>query len=131
VTASNGDRIPLDQLVHISTVEAPAMVNRGWGKRRIIVQANVRGRDVGSFVADARDAIDKQVELPPGYYVCYGGQFEHLEDAKLRADDRRPDRARADPLAPLLHVRPRARHGPRVHRCPVCGDRRNRRAVAP
>ncbi len=84
VTASNGDRIPLDQLAHISTVEAPASVNREWGKRRIVVQANVRGRDVGSFVADARRAIETKVELPPGYYVRYGGQFEHLEAAKLR-----------------------------------------------
>jgi len=84
VTASNGDRIPLDQLAHISTVEAPAAVNREWGKRRIVVQANVRGRDVGSFVADARAAIDRQVELPPGYYLRFGGQFEHLEAAKTR-----------------------------------------------
>ncbi len=84
VTASNGDRIPLDQLAHISTVEAPAAVNREWGKRRIVVQANVRGRDVGSFVADARAAIERKVELPPGYYLRYGGQFEHLEAAKTR-----------------------------------------------
>ncbi|MBE7448964.1 MAG: efflux RND transporter permease subunit [Kofleriaceae bacterium] len=84
VTASNGDRIPLDQLARISTVEAPAAVNREWGKRRIVVQSNVRGRDVGSFVADARRAIDSKVELPPGYYLRYGGQFEHLEAAKTR-----------------------------------------------
>ena len=84
VTASNGDRIPLDQLAHISTVEAPAAVHREWGKRRIVVQSNVRGRDVGSFVAAARRAIERQVELPPGYYVRYGGQFEHLEAAKTR-----------------------------------------------
>ncbi len=84
VTASNGDRIPLDQLAHISTVEAPAMVNREWGKRRIVVQANVRGRDLGSFVAEARAAVERQVELPPGYYLRYGGQFEHLEAAKTR-----------------------------------------------
>ena len=84
VTASNGDRIPLDQLAHISTVEAPAMVNREWGKRRIVIQANVRGRDVGSFVAEARAALDREVELPPGYYLRYGGQFEHLEAARTR-----------------------------------------------
>ncbi|MBZ0233069.1 MAG: CusA/CzcA family heavy metal efflux RND transporter [Deltaproteobacteria bacterium] len=84
VTASNGDRFPLDQLAHISTVEAPAAVNREWGKRRIVVQANVRGRDVGSFVADARRELDRKVELPPGYYLRFGGQFEHLEAAKTR-----------------------------------------------
>jgi len=84
VTASNGDRIPLEQLARISTVEAPAAVNREWGKRRIVVQANVRGRDIGSFVAEARRAIDSKVELPPAYYVRFGGQFEHLEAAKKR-----------------------------------------------
>jgi cobalt-zinc-cadmium resistance protein CzcA len=84
VTASNGDRIPLDQLARISTVEAPASVNREWGKRRVVVQANVRGRDVGSFVSDARRAIEREVDLPSGYYVRFGGQFEHLEAGKRR-----------------------------------------------
>jgi cobalt-zinc-cadmium resistance protein CzcA len=84
VTASNGDRIPLGQLAKISTIEAPAMVNREWAKRRIVVQTNVRGRDVGSFVEDARAAIESKVELPPGYFIRFGGQFEHLEGAKKR-----------------------------------------------
>jgi len=84
VTASNGDRIPLGQLAKISTVEAPATINREWAKRRIVVQTNVRGRDVGSFVDDARRAIDQNVELPPGYFVRFGGQFEHLEAGKRR-----------------------------------------------
>jgi heavy metal efflux system protein len=84
VTAANGDRIPLGQLAKIATVEAPATVNREWAKRRIVVQSNVRGRDVGSFVADARAAIEQKVELPPGYYIRFGGQFEHLEAAKTR-----------------------------------------------
>ena len=48
------------------------------------MQANVRGRDVGSFVEEARSAIEEQVELPGGYYVRYGGQFEHLERASRR-----------------------------------------------
>ena len=84
VTASNGDRIPLGQLAKVTTIEAPAMVNREWGKRRIVVQANVRGGDVGSFVGAARDAIESKVELPPGYFIRFGGQFQHLEDAKDR-----------------------------------------------
>ncbi len=84
VTASNGDRIPLDQLAKISTVEAPAAIYREWAKRRIVVQANVRGRDVGSFARDARAAIEREVELPAGYYLRLGGQFEHLEAAKTR-----------------------------------------------
>ena len=59
-------------------------LDREWAKRRIIVQANVRDRDVGSFVADVQRAIAEQVELPPGYFVRYGGQFEHLERARNR-----------------------------------------------
>jgi cobalt-zinc-cadmium resistance protein CzcA len=84
VTAANGDRIPLAKLATIRTVDGPAAINREWAKRRIIVQANVRGRDVGSFVDEARAAIARQVDLPPGYYVRFGGQFEHLERARAR-----------------------------------------------
>jgi cobalt-zinc-cadmium resistance protein CzcA len=84
VSAANGDRIPLAKLATIRTVEGPAAINREWAKRRIVVQANVRGRDVGSFVAEARAAIAAQVDLPPGYYVRFGGQFEHMERARTR-----------------------------------------------
>jgi len=84
VTAANGDRIPLAQLATIKTVEGPATVQRESGKRRIVVQTNVRGRDVGSFVAQVRRELEAKVTLPPGYYLRFGGQFEHLEAAKLR-----------------------------------------------
>ncbi len=84
VTAANGDRVPLSRLATIKTVEGPSTVQREFGKRRIVVQANVRGRDIGSYVADARRLLDAQVSLPPGYYVRFGGQFEHLEAAKTR-----------------------------------------------
>ncbi len=84
VTAANGDQIPLDKLTKIRTTEGPATINREWNKRRIIVQCNVRGRDVGSFVKQTMKTIDAEVELPTGYYVRYGGQFEHLEQAKSR-----------------------------------------------
>jgi cobalt-zinc-cadmium resistance protein CzcA len=84
VTAANGDRIPLSRLATIKTVEGPSTVQREWGKRRIVVQANVRDRDIGSFVEDARRAIQAKVSLPPGYYVRFGGQFEHLEAARNR-----------------------------------------------
>ncbi|MBI5442547.1 MAG: efflux RND transporter permease subunit, partial [Deltaproteobacteria bacterium] len=59
-------------------------INREWAKRRVVVQANVRGRDVGGFVAEARQAIAKNVSLPSGYYVRFGGQFENLERAQTR-----------------------------------------------
>ena len=84
VTSNGGDRIPLAGLADIRVVDGPAAINREWARRRIVIQANVRGRDVGSFVADARRAIDENVELQPGYYVRFGGQFEHLEAARDR-----------------------------------------------
>ncbi|MCK6570152.1 CusA/CzcA family heavy metal efflux RND transporter [Myxococcota bacterium] len=84
VTATNGDRIPLSRLARIELEEGPSTINREWGKRRILVQANVRGRDVGSFVKEAQGAIERRVELPAGYYVRYGGQYEHYESARNR-----------------------------------------------
>ena len=59
-------------------------MQREWSKRRIVVQANVRDRDIGSYVAEAQKRIDAEVSLPPGYYVRFGGQFEHLEAARER-----------------------------------------------
>jgi cobalt-zinc-cadmium resistance protein CzcA len=84
VAAPNGDRVPLGALSKLSTVEGPSTISREWGKRRIVVQSNVRGRDLGSFVAEARAAIEREVELPPGYFVRFGGQFEHLQRARTR-----------------------------------------------
>jgi cobalt-zinc-cadmium resistance protein CzcA len=83
VTAANGDRIPLSRLAKLRVEEGPAAVNREWGKRRIVVQANVRGRDVGSFVRDVEAALAR-VDRPHGYYFRFGGQFEHLEAARDR-----------------------------------------------
>jgi cobalt-zinc-cadmium resistance protein CzcA len=84
VTSAHGDRIPLASLAKISAIEGPNVVNREWAKRRIVVEANVRGRDVGSYVREAMAKIERQVDLPPGYYVRYGGQFQHLERAQAR-----------------------------------------------
>ena len=84
VTASNGDRVLLGQLAKVAMTEGPTAVNREWGKRRIVVQANVRGRDVGSFVREAQASIVASVPLAPGYFVRYGGQFEHFERATVR-----------------------------------------------
>lgn len=84
VTAANGDRLPLRSLAKITTVEGPAAVNREWARRRIVVQVNVRDRDVGSYVNAVKRRIEREVELPPGYYVRFGGQFEHLERAQER-----------------------------------------------
>jgi cobalt-zinc-cadmium resistance protein CzcA len=84
VTAANGERIPLLRLATIRTMEGPAAVNREWAKRRIVIQVNVRDRDIASYVEQARAEIAGSVELPSGYYVRYGGQFEHLERARKR-----------------------------------------------
>lgn len=79
-----GERIPLARLARIATIEGPTVVNRDWGKRRVIVQANVRGRDLGGFVEEARQRITEDVPMPAGYYVTFGGQFEHYERAAQR-----------------------------------------------
>jgi cobalt-zinc-cadmium resistance protein CzcA len=84
VTAPNGARIPLSQLAEIALVDGPAQVSREDARRRIAVELNVRGRDIGSFVSEAQATIGRQVELPAGYYVNWGGQFEHLERATKR-----------------------------------------------
>jgi len=84
VTATNGDRVPLARLTRITLTEGPTVINREWAKRRVVVQANVRGRDVGSFVQEAIARIEREVPLPAGYFIRYGGQFEHLERAQTR-----------------------------------------------
>ncbi len=84
VAAPNGARIPLSQIADISVVEGPAQISREDTRRRISVELNVRGRDIGSFVKEAQDVIDRQVKIPTGYYVTWGGQFENLQRATQR-----------------------------------------------
>ncbi|MBK9264988.1 MAG: efflux RND transporter permease subunit [Polyangiaceae bacterium] len=84
ITAANGTQIPLSSVTRLRLVESPSTINREWARRRIVVQANVRGRDVGSFVREASALIREKVVLPSGHYVRYGGQFEHLERAQER-----------------------------------------------
>ncbi|MGI8999560.1 MAG: efflux RND transporter permease subunit [Candidatus Limnocylindria bacterium] len=84
VGSAAGDRVALGTLAHIRMTEGPSTINREWAKRRVVVQGNVRGRDVGSFVAELRQTLGQRVSLPAGYYVRYGGQFEHLERARSR-----------------------------------------------
>jgi cobalt-zinc-cadmium resistance protein CzcA len=84
VPTATGERIPLARLARITQTEGPSVINRDWGKRRIVVQANVRGRDLGGFVAEARQRLAEDVAMPSGYYTSFGGQFEHLERATRR-----------------------------------------------
>lgn len=76
--------VPLKELVAFNTSEGPNQISRENGKRRVVVQANVRERDIGSFVADAQVAIEQQVKLPTGFWLDWGGQFENLVAAQNR-----------------------------------------------
>ena len=82
--APGGAQVPLSQVADISLVEGPAQISREDTRRRIAVELNVRNRDIGSFVTDARQAIDRGVKLPAGYYLTWGGQFENLQRATKR-----------------------------------------------
>ncbi len=80
----NGEKISLGQVASIKTAEGPEVVNREDAQRRIVIQSNVRGRDIGSFVAEAQSQITKDVKLPTGYYVTWGGEFENQQRAMQR-----------------------------------------------
>jgi cobalt-zinc-cadmium resistance protein CzcA len=85
ISTPAGERIPLSRLASIKMVEGPATITREWGQRRITVSANVRGRDIGSFVAEAERRLKEKLTLPPGrYFYEFGGQFEHLQRARTR-----------------------------------------------
>lgn len=84
IPLSSGHRIPLDQVATVEFRDAPAQVSRESGKRRIYVGFNVRDRDVESTVAEIQRLLDRKLELPPGYYLTYGGQFKNLIQAKSR-----------------------------------------------
>lgn len=84
VPAEDGPVVPLSRLATVTETEGPATINREWGRRLIRVQCNVTGRDVASFVSEARAAVEGTVELPEGYVVEWGGTFENLQRAKLR-----------------------------------------------
>lgn len=81
VPSSQGARVPLSSLASVQVEAGPAQISREDRRRRVVVELNVRGRDIGSFVRDAQAAIDKNIKLPEGYYITWGGQFENLERA--------------------------------------------------
>ncbi|MCI0489298.1 MAG: CusA/CzcA family heavy metal efflux RND transporter [Blastocatellia bacterium] len=84
IPAPSGVRVPLSELADISLIEGPAQISREDTRRRIVVEMNVRGRDIASFVEEAQAAIGNQVNLPAGYYITWGGQFENLQRASAR-----------------------------------------------
>jgi cobalt-zinc-cadmium resistance protein CzcA len=84
LTAKGGEKLPLASVAQIRIVEGPEAVNHESGQRRLVVQTNVRGRDVGGFVAEAQRRVASSVQVPPGYFLEWGGQFENQQRATRR-----------------------------------------------
>jgi len=84
VHTEDGALVPLKQVAQIKEVIGPIQINREKNQRRWVIQGNVRGRDLGSVVADIKKSIADNIQLPPGYYVEYGGQFENQQRAMAR-----------------------------------------------
>lgn len=84
INSPHGFKIPLSQLADISIVEGPVQVSREYGQRRIGIECNIGGRDIGGFVSEAKRKIKEGVALPPGYYLTWGGQFENQQRAMRR-----------------------------------------------
>ena len=84
VPLPSGDYVPLEEVASLTIAPSPAQISRENGKRRVVVTANVRGRDLGSFVSEVKKEIHEQADIPPGYWLDYGGTFEQLESASQR-----------------------------------------------
>ncbi|MFP2911147.1 efflux RND transporter permease subunit [Pyxidicoccus sp. 3LFB2] len=84
VASPSGQLIPLSQLARVVVEDGPAQVSRENIQRRLTIESNVRGRDLQGFVTEAQEVIAREVELPPGYWVDWGGQFENLQSASRR-----------------------------------------------
>lgn len=84
IETPEGGGVPLSSLAHIDDAPAPAQISREMGRRRVVVQMNVRGSDIGTFVSAAQKAIKEKVKLKEGYYITWGGQFENLQKASAR-----------------------------------------------
>ena len=84
IADGTGRAIPLTQVAQVLMEDGPAQISRERGRRRITVEANVRGRDIASFVGEAQAAVARQVRLPPGYSMEWGGQFQNLQEATAR-----------------------------------------------
>jgi cobalt-zinc-cadmium resistance protein CzcA len=84
IPTAGGPIVRVDQVAQLEVTEGPSTIQREWGRRRITVQCNVRGRDVAGFVSEARARIAENVRMPEGYTVDWGGQFENMERANRR-----------------------------------------------
>ncbi len=84
ISTPAGGKVSLSDVARVRVVEGPELINHEDGERAVIVQSNVRGRDLGGFAAEVRREVGKRVRLPEGYFVTYGGQFENQERAMKR-----------------------------------------------
>ncbi len=84
IPISNGSQIPLSEIATVQFVSSPAQISREDAERRIVIEANVRGRDVETVVKEIRETLQEKLKLPEGYYITYGGQFQNLQEAKSR-----------------------------------------------
>ncbi len=81
VSSPSGPSVPLVDLANIRVLEGPAQINRDMAKRRIVVGINVQGRDLGGYVAELQSAVNQKVQMPPGYFIQWGGQFQNMQRA--------------------------------------------------
>ena len=84
LASPGGSRVLLREVADIDLVEGPAQISREDGKRRVVVELNVVGRDIGGLVAEAQERIADEIELPTGYFITWGGQFEQQQRAMAR-----------------------------------------------
>jgi cobalt-zinc-cadmium resistance protein CzcA len=84
IHAPGGEQVALDQVARVRVTRGPEKIEREEGQRRVVVMSNVRGRDLGSFVDEVRTQLGRDVTLPPGYFIEYGGQFENQARATRR-----------------------------------------------
>ncbi len=84
VPSPNGYNVPLSQLSNIKVSQGPVQISRQDGQRRIGIELNVKDRDIGSFVSEAKEKIKKKINLPAGYYTTWGGQFENQQRAMAK-----------------------------------------------
>ncbi|MBO6940580.1 MAG: efflux RND transporter permease subunit [Deltaproteobacteria bacterium] len=84
ISAPGGQRVPVGQVAQVMLDEGPAVVSRESAQRRRTIQVNVRGRDIATYVAEAQELLREEGDLPPGYFVTWGGQFENLQAASSR-----------------------------------------------
>jgi cobalt-zinc-cadmium resistance protein CzcA len=82
--APNGEQVTLGQVADVRVTRAAQVINREEGQRRLVVMSNVRERDLGGFVGEVQDRVRREVSLPPGYSITYGGQFENQQRATRR-----------------------------------------------